>query len=515
MISYFFVAIGCHRFVIVSSTYIVSVCASQATVTKVKPVLTTTMHLCLKLDEILDMILLKLSLKTKFSILAVSRKWREKGFVVLRRQKSVVLSCNTPDRLYIEPQCKNHPVTRNNVITCVQHMNDFWKAVFSYLPGIKYVYLDSSSKPTGGTCYGYHYNLVMHVIDEYGSQLECLWIPGYKAQYFPEIPILPQLRDLHFMWLTDDDVQHILNCPKLEYLKCDTKFTKWNFLPKGFKSLEGDENKFEGLNSLLVSPAAETIEEIKVMQLTSEALFGNFWLPCLRVLHVEINKAPNGCLKSLARILRFSPGLTEFTLKIQSMQKIKGVFLSRVIEQCTRVTHFKLYMNLINGNYFKVNSWQDDFAWSMALNMKNLKHLDVDFALSSTGLTALSSLPQLEFFRHKLHQERGVDNIVFSKDALYSFLRTQFSHKLSHYEIEIRIFGDDSCLKVTQEFADGLITMAQDLPLKIILQILYRVGGLTCMFEKRLRKRGMNYQKIKEPGTVYATKLKIDTRCHN
>ena len=547
VLSHFIVVIECHCFVIVLSINIISKCAWKTSVTRVKPVLTTKMHLCLKLDEILDMILLKLSLRSKFTTLAVSRKWRQTSFVLLRLHKSVVLFCNTPDGFNNEHQCKNHPVTWNNVITCVGHRKDFWMAVFSYLPGIEYVYLDTSYTPTGGTCYWFYYDLLNYVIAEYGSQLKCLWIPGRERDNFPDIPILPELRDLYLTCLTDYDVQHILNtCPKLEYLKCDTKNKEWHLLPKGFKRLGGDGDVIQGLNSLLVSPAAETIEEIEAMQLPSVTVFSGFRLPCLKVLHVEINKAPNDCLNSLARIARFSPVLTKLTLKIhlkqaienledmnnmddmdnmddmeeiqemeeaQETQEMEGASWSRVIEECTRVTHFSLHLNPC-GLGFNVNSWQDHFACSIALNMKNLKHLYVDFALSSTGLTALSSLPQLEFFRHKLYQEKGVDNTVFSKDALYSFLTTQFSHKLSHYEIQIpSFFGNDlACLKITQKFADGLVTMAQHLPLKIILQAIYRVGGLTYMLETRLGKRGFNYQKIKRAGTIFATELKIDKR---
>ena len=462
--------------------------------------LTTKMHRCLEVDEILYAILLKLPLRPKFTALVVSRKWRQKTVVLLRQHKSVVLSANTPLRVFNRHQCKNHPATRDNVITSELYKMDFWKAVLSFLPGIEYVYLDLTPNRATEVPYFIYKDLLQHVIDKYGSQLKCLWIPQHqedegKEEEFLAIDSLPELRDLHFTWITDYNMKLILtNCPKLEYLMCYPELTEWNLLPKGFKRLDGDGDVIQGLNSLFVSPAAETIEEIKVMQLTSETVFGNFWLPCLKILHIEINEAPNDCMNPLARILRFSPVLSELSLKIVPMEHMEGASWSRVIEECTRVTHFKLHINACD---FNVNSWQDHFAWSMALNMKNLKHLDVDFALSSTGLTALSSLPQLEFFRHKLHQERGVDDTVFSEDALYSFLTTQLQRNLSHYQIEIpQAFRDGFYLTVTQGLADRLIIIAQELSLTIILGT-------------QFRERSFKYRRIRHPGIVYVTELKI------
>ena len=467
-----------------------------------KPVLITTMHQCLELDEILDTILLKLPLRRKFTALAVSRKWKQRIVVVLRKHKSVVLSSNTPYRFYIRHQCKNHPVTQDNVITSELYKMDFWKAVLNFLPGIEHVYLDISPNCAMDICYGYYKDLLQHVINEYGSQLKYLWIPEHReedeGEEFLAIDSLPELRDLHFTWLTDDNMRRILNiCPKLEYLQCNTDITEWNLLPKGFKRLKRDEDQFQGLNTLLVSPAAESIEEIEVMQLTSETVFGNFWLPCLKILHVFINETPNDCMNPLARIIRCSPVLTELSLTIEPMEDMEGTEWFRVIEECTRVTHFRLYINP-SGYDFNVNSWQGDFACSMALHMKNLKHVFVDFALSSTGLTALSSLPQLEFFRHKLHKERGVDDTVFNENVLYSFLTTQFSRKLSQYEIEIPSnVRDGLYLTVTQEFADRLIIMAHGLSLTLILGT-------------RFRERWLKYQRVRQPGMVYVTELKID-----
>ena len=459
--------------------------------------LTTKMHRCLEVDEILYTILLKLPLRPKFTALAVSRKWRQKTVILLGQHNSVVLSCNTPDDFYNRYQCKNHPATLDNVITHELYHTDFWKAVLSFLPGIEYVYLDLTPNRATEVPYFIYKDLLQHVIDKYGSQLKCLWIPQHqedegKEEEFLAIDSLPELRDLHFTWIMHDNVRRILTiCPKLEYLECYTEITEWNLLPKGFKRLNG--STFQGLNTLLLSPAAQSIEEMQVMQLTSEAVLSNFWLPCLKVLHVDINETPNDCLNPLARIIRFSPVLSELSVTIESMQEMEGASWSRVIEECTRVTHFKLQINACD---FNVNSWQDDFSCSMALNMKNLKHFDVGFALSSTGLTALSSLPQLEFFRHKLHQEIGVKDTVFNEDALYSFLKIQLQRNLSHYQIGIPNRIDGSYLTVTQEFADRLIIMAQDLLLIITLGT-------------RVRGSRLEYQRMRQPGMVYVTELKI------
>ena len=57
----------------------------------------------------------------------------------------------------------------------------------------------------------------------------------------------------------------------------------------------------------------------------------------------------------------------------------------------------------------KVSLWQDAFAESVSLNMNKLKILKLDFALSSIGLIALSSLPELQLFHHNLYIDKQTD----------------------------------------------------------------------------------------------------------
>ena len=138
------------------------------------------MHPCLEMDEILDMILLKLSLRRKFTALVGSRKWRQKIVVFLLRQhKSVELLSHTPYGFYIEHQCKNHSVTQDNVITSKLYHTDFRKAMLSFLSSIEFVYLDTSSNGPIEIWYPYYKNLLQHMIHEYGLQLKCLWIPQH------------------------------------------------------------------------------------------------------------------------------------------------------------------------------------------------------------------------------------------------------------------------------------------------------------------------------------------------
>ena len=102
--------------------------------------LTTKMNPCLEVDEILHRILLKLPLRHKFTTLAVCRKWRQRIVILLKQHNSVVLSANIPRRTFLRFQCKNHPATKDNVITSQLYKMDFWQTVLSFLPSIEYVY---------------------------------------------------------------------------------------------------------------------------------------------------------------------------------------------------------------------------------------------------------------------------------------------------------------------------------------------------------------------------------------
>ena len=463
-------------------------------------------------DCFLDTILGKLPLRNKFTAQLVCQRWKDRSIVVLKQHNSVALSSKRPRRAYTKNHCKQHPVHRENVMTFELHDMKYWRQVLPFLPGIQFVYLDIQSNVTDDICYDDYRELLKYVVEMYGSQLQCLWIPFHKEEdkdenenedegEFLKTDCFPQLRHLHF-WQTSHTnlVRIIKSCPRLEYLKCWTDITEWSLLPKGFKKIEPNNEYLEGMVNLLTCQAAETIEEILRIKLVSDVFRNNFSLPCLNTLDVFIYEDTNGCLNNLARILRFSPVLKKLSIQIQSSDDINASSWIKVIEEGCTTTDLTVRL-MTDSPLMNVRLWQDAFAESVSLNLKKLKTLKLNFTLSSIGLVALSSLPELQLFHHRLYIEKqsDLDDSFFNEEALYHFLQTHFSRKLHHYHIYIPcLFPLGGYLPVSQGFVDRLTQdVAQDL-------------GISLVIDSKYRERGVDTRDRTMPGMVFLTQLQMD-----
>ena len=456
-------------------------------------------------DYILDTILDKLPLRKKFIAQFVCHRWKDRSMIALKQHKSVVLSANRPGRVDDEENCKEHPMHRQNVMTFSLYDMKSWRQVLPFLPGIQFVYLDINPNVAMDFRYADYRQFLEYIIEMYASQLQCLWIPSHEeySGEFLKTDCFPQLRHLHFSGTSDTNLVRIIkSCPRLEYLKCNTYITEWNLLPKGFKKIEWEDRYrryLRGMVNLLTCKASETIEEILGIKLVSDVFRNNFSLPRLNTLGVFIYEDTNGCLNNLARILRFSPVLKKLSIQIQSSDNTDASSWVKVIEEGCKIIDLTVLLTR-DRPLIKVSLWQDAFAESVSLNMKQLKTLKLDFALSSIGLVALSSLPELQLFHHKLYidKQTDLDDSFFSEEALYQFLQTHFSRKLHHYDINIPSFYPDGAyLPVSQGFVDRLI---QDFSQNL---------GVTLVIESR-RESGFDFRKNRMPGVVYLTELQID-----
>ena len=383
----------------------------------------TSKKFCLNVDYILDTILGKLPLRNKFTAQLVCRRWKHRSIVLLKQHKSVALSSRRPKRDLIEDyHCNQHPMNEENAITFDLHDMESWRRVLFFLPGIEFIFVDNIPNPDFKIRYFAYRELLKYVVEMYGSRLQCLWINfhGYQGVDFLKTDCFPQLRHLHFLQTSDTNLVRIIkSCPRLEYLKCCTYITEWNLLPKGFKKIERDSSSYDkhlkGMINLVTGKAAETMEEILGMELPSGVFRDNFSLPRLNTLEVWIREDTNGCLNNLARIVRFSPVLKKLLIEIESEDDIDASSWVTVIEKCSEITDLTVHLSTNSRPLKKVSVWQDAFAESVSLNMKKLKTLKLDFALSSIDLIKLSTLPELQFFHHKISidQQNDLDDLFF------------------------------------------------------------------------------------------------------
>ena len=439
-------------------------------------------------DYILDTILGKLPLRNKLTAQLVCQRWKDRSNVFFKKHKSVVLSTNRPGQVYVRKNnCKEHAIHQENVMTFELHDMKSWRRLLSFLPGIQFLYLDINPNVAIDIWYTSYRELLKYIVEMYASQLQCFWIPFHREEtYYGEFlatDCFPQLRHLHCSQTSDTNLVRIIkSCPRLEYLNCWAHIIEWNLLPNGFKKIECSNGYVGGMVNLLTCKAAETIEEILGIHLVSDILENNFSLPRLNTLDVFIYEDINDCLNNLARILRFSPVLKKLSIRIGSTaEDINASSWIKVIEECCKMTDLTICLTT-NRPLMKVSLWQDAFAESVSLNMKQLKTLKLDFALSSIGLIALSSLPELQLFHHKLYinKQSDLDDSFFNEKALYQFLQIHFSRKLHHYDINIpRFFLGGAYLPVSQEFVDRLVQdLTQDLGVSLIMESDYREVGV-------------------------------------
>ena len=172
----------------------------------------------------------------------------------------------------------------------------------------------------------------------YGQSLECLCIPGYKDEEnktFPLMDSLPHLKHMLLIHTTSQNTKNILStCSNLEYLRSSTDFTDWQMLPKGFKKLQSYSRYFYGINNLLFSPAAQSLEFIRKFVMTSEICYQSYDLSCLKIFEVSIHSFMTNCLTHLARILSFAPVLSELMIGISAFDDIEPETWIKVLSEC-------------------------------------------------------------------------------------------------------------------------------------------------------------------------------------
>ena len=288
------------------------------------------------------------------------------------------------------------------------------------------------------------------IMDSCGQSLECLCIPFHNDlndKTFPLTDSLPRLKHMLLGRTTSEVTKNILSaCPNLEYLGSSTNFTEWQMLPKGFKKLYSDPSEIglDGINNLLCSPAAQSLEVVRKFVMTGKIFYQSYHLSCLKQFEVTIDSFVKNCLTNLARILSSAPVLRELIITIRAFDEIEPQVWINVLSECQNLTKLTVYLDEpfgIVNLLINVSSWQDHFAKTIVSMMKKLEYLHISFHLSSNGLRLLSQLENLRYFHHEIHTENILSASIFDTNAWTDFLSSSFEKKLTEYHIRIP-FGE-------------------------------------------------------------------------
>lgn len=96
----------------------------------------TSMKKCISSDHLLQLILYKLDLRTKFTCLCVSRRFNERAKACLDMEKTLIMTPDEEDYSFVEEYrsvCPQHPLKPSCMVGhLVLEELDFWKPILQY-----------------------------------------------------------------------------------------------------------------------------------------------------------------------------------------------------------------------------------------------------------------------------------------------------------------------------------------------------------------------------------------------
>lgn len=451
---------------------------------------------CLNVYHILDDVISRLGFNDKILIQLVCRSWRSRTKINLRHQKSLVVSCFRRQEFGWTESCSEHPLESfiDNYV-CKSYWDlDFWDNLMSLMPSIKIIFFDCRSvdfDETGQDRINM-FTVLSLIISRQSNTLECLFLPEYgDGEYddfvFPPV-VLPKLRHVCFWETKNSNMNRLFNCcPSLQVLKCSAlnEFDDWSLLPKGLQVLNSYQGSFKGINSLLSSPASETIEEVDYFRLTPEPYNGKIFLPRLREISFSLKAGPNECLQKLHHIVKGSVSIECLELVVLNDDKIYRDNWIPVFQVCSNLTI------LIIESPPKLSD--SDFVIELITqHVKKLKRLILGFAISSSSLSLLSCLSNLEFLKQTIFDREN----MFDESSLHDFIQHSFRKKLSYFELSIAHTTFGKFWAVSDSFLEKMSYLIRESNLSMTIDsdqeeelLESREEGMTLLTNLRIYKK--------------------------
>ena len=467
-------------------------------------------HPCLSNDIVVRNILSRIPVKEQLAAQAVCMQWKNFAADSISQVRQLAISEHVHSWFYASGYCDDH---EGELLHSLKHIQDcvvshpfddidYWTKTMKLFSNLEYLYFDLESKNEDEELdYLNKYSKTLEVVMKCcSSTLKCLVMPSH-SQFsdfsFPYCDHLPNLRHFTCGRTSASGLKNLIEAaPRLEFLYVSSSLGNWQILPQGFKILKtrgGDV--FEGLTSVMESPATATLEEITDITISSEMCFKPFYLPKLHTLSLCIERETNGSLRNLARILTFAPAMKNLTLDIECDDEIDSESWIKVLSNCPAVTHLEIFMN-IHDPKINIKDWQDVFAEEMTKTMKKLKSVDIPFHLSSRGLSLLASLEYLESFYHKIYVDNMKYDTVFDTQALVAFLRKSFSKSLRDYYCCIpERFSIGEYLILDESFLQTYKQLEDEFPVRFVVAQEHRHYEQEVEHPERI------------PGKIYVTKL--------
>jgi len=396
-------------------------------------------------DVIVQKIFSEIPLVKLFGIQRVCKNWEKNSITAMSTRTSIVITNEHPLRFYNQgSSCDYHLPCSDNVISHPYMDIDYWIWIFNTMKSLKHVYMDLYD--------GYEIVLQL-LLNSNSKNIECLSFSENMTSddatalaLFPRNFLLPNLRHLLVMDIFYDGLKTmLLSAPNLEMIyfgsPSSTPSTLWHLLPKTLKVME-TVDYMDGLNGVLVSAAAESLEYLNYFILSSDICYKRYCLRNVTSMDLMIESNGNGCLDHLARILTFSPSLKNLSLRIDDEEPTEGSSWTNALLSCSSSLTSLIITS--DNNFKNPFLWSDDFAEVVGKRFKNLTRLDLPFHFSSKGLKHIVSLEKLTQFDMELKEFNDSFPNIFTPQDFFEFVKSMLSR--SSEDVSIIIKNSNSSL---------------------------------------------------------------------
>ena len=423
------------------------------------------MNQCFLIDNILDTIVDKLSVRQRFLIQSVSHKWRQSAKSSLSCQKRLLIVNQFKQfPAHYKSLCPHHKLYKTDLVGHKMSHMAFWKRVLKAMTRLEVIYVSCPS--------GNHWNetstpvtLMRLIMEKYHTTLKCLYTEykswqsrNTKKNSFPFVSSLPHLRHLTAQAIEGSDMNALLSiAPNLEHISfftigwVDSKLDTRLF-PKGLKSVLGP---FYGLEGICLSPVSQTLECISELRLKADTSVRICNFPNLQRLGVAFtfNEDPQKCVEVLANLLSNCPNLTRFAITGISDTSFDAPTIKSwltVLSYCSNVTEFYLSYDIQAD---KKSS--DMFVQQMVKTMTGCKKLTLSGPIYSDEFIHLSNLNHLESLKLRVN----MTSHDFDSELFLYFLQTSLGKKLRNLDIH-------GSIRVPASFPDRVKNLCDTLNLK-------------------------------------------------
>ena len=404
------------------------------------------------LDDILQNIISRLTVRQWILFLSVSKSYQQKCLKCLRRQKRLVI---LDKRVGKVKMCPDHSLKERETIYLFVNNLDI-KSIMGVMHSLEVVYCDVL--PTN-----YNISVVESLMVNNSETLKCLTLDTEWNNILDTLPSLsfPQLNHFDFNRRTTIETfeQILRRCQNLTSITNINLYEHFDnsLLPTGLRRMTGWFYLDHVLDYFL-SGRASCLEELDILEISESLTFPDqyFELPNMKRLTVELNdQNADNVLKQLIKLVKRCHRDLELSLHI-----------SRYEEQVSIETWNELMDLGVNITGIDVHTFRrikfmagDAMIESLVSKMPGLKRLKTKL-VNAYSLRLLSSLNNLEEVSFYYTNYFGEDN-DFDASAMGDFMETSFGKELKVCYMQ---------LNLTEKKETDLLHQTSRLPNSIVVQ---------------------------------------------